>query len=68
MGRKEFDRILQSEGLESQRLRDIIWRERPSDDLDELRLRKAARWFKRTYPQACREEATNQDIVKALRS
>jgi len=51
MKREEFDRTLAEEGIKSKRLRDEFWKRRPADDLDEKKLRKAAKMFKREYHQ-----------------
>lgn len=39
MTRDDFDRILAEEGINDARLRDDLWHSRPTNELDENRLR-----------------------------
>jgi len=59
MKRKEFDRFLIEEGIKSKRMRDELWKTKPVDFLNERKLRKAAKMFKRKYPWACDENMSN---------
>lgn len=47
MTRDEFDRILIEEGIAKRNLRDEIWKKRPSNNLDEEKLRKICRGWKK---------------------
>ncbi len=52
MKREEFDRILEEEGVKSKKLKavlDELWRTRPSNGLDEKKLRKALKFFKTKF-------------------
>ena len=50
MTRDDFDRILAEEGIDDGRLRDDIWHSKPTDELDESKLRTAAKKLKEQLP------------------
>jgi hypothetical protein len=45
MTKKKFDKILIDEGLTNEYLRELLWLSRPTNDLDETKLRKTAKQF-----------------------
>jgi hypothetical protein len=45
MTKEDFDRILKEEGIDNQALIDAFWQARPTDEIDERRLRKATKVF-----------------------
>jgi len=62
MNRETFDKILIEEGIDDSNLRNQIWDTRPSDDLDENRLRKVAKRFKSELPSLQVRQALNKAL------
>ena len=60
MTRDDFDRILTEEGIDDARLRDEIWHSRPAGELDEDRLRKAAKKFEEQLASLRLRQALNR--------
>ena len=62
MDREFFDRILTEEGIEDAKIRNDIWNTRPAGNLDENKLRQAARKFKKELPGLLTRKALNEAL------
>lgn len=62
MDRKTFNRILAEEGIDIISLQDQIWNSRPSGNLDESKLREAAKQFKARLPDLLVRQALNEAL------
>lgn len=64
MDRDTFDRILAEEGIDDSQLRNDIWNGRPKDDMDETKLRNAAKKLKRALPSLEVRKALNEAMAR----
>lgn len=55
MTRDRFDEVLKAAGIANAAARDAIWRSRPTDDLVESALTRAARAALQDFPEAGKE-------------
>ena len=62
MSRDDFDRILSEEGIDDARLRDDIWHSKPAGELDEGKLRIAAKKFKEQLPSLRVRQSLNRAL------
>ena len=62
MDRETFDRILLEEGIYDANLRNSIWNTRPPGNLDESKLRGAAKRLKTELPSLKAKQALNKAL------
>jgi len=62
MDRETFDKILREEGIDDTILMNQIWNSKPAGNLDESKLREAAKDFKARLPGLLVRQALNEAL------
>ncbi|MBI2639747.1 MAG: hypothetical protein HYW90_02545 [Candidatus Sungbacteria bacterium] len=60
MDQETFERVLTEEGIDDKNLRGELWHSRQAGELDESRIRSAARELKRQLPELLVRQALNR--------